>query len=297
MNGFSAAWLALREPFDSAARAGADAVAAFAGEALGPATRQVVDLACGTGANLRALAPRLGRAQHWRLIDHDAALLAALPAALEAWSDHHGYRLASGDAGAFRVTGPGFDASVVLQQLDLVRQWPALALPDGALLTASALLDLVSADWLDGLIGHAGRAGATLLFALSVDGRIAWEPADADDGAVQAAFAAHQRRDKGFGPALGDTAAAWLQARLSAAGWKTSVASSDWRIDGARAPEMVQALIDGTAAAAIEQMSGGASDAVLAWQRRRTVRRDVTRLVVGHTDLAARPPAWHAGGS
>lgn len=289
MSVFSADWLALREPFDSAARAEADAVAAFAGEALGPAPRQVVDLACGTGANLRALAPRLGRAQHWRLVDHDAALLAALPAVLQAWGDRNGYRVASGDAGALSITGPGFDATVVLQHLDLVQQLPALALPDGPLLTASALLDLVSAHWLDALIAHAGRARATLLFTLSVDGRIDWEPADAGDAAVQAAFAAHQRRDKGFGAALGDTAAAWLQARLLAAGWRTSAAPSDWRIDGARSPAMLQALIDGMAGAAVEQ-APEAGNAIRAWQRRRTAVRDATRLLVGHTDLAARPP-------
>jgi SAM-dependent methyltransferase len=289
VSGFSAGWLALREPFDSAARAEADAVAVFAGEALGPAPREVVDLACGTGANLRALAPRLGRAQHWRLVDHDAALLAALPAVLQAWGDDRGYRVASGDAGALTVTGPGFDATVHRHRLDLAQDLPALALPDGALLTASALLDLVSAHWLDELMAHAGRARATLLFTLSVDGRIAWDPADADDAVVQAAFAGHQRRDKGFGPALGDTAAAWLQARLAAAGWLTRAARSDWRIDGAQSPVMLQAMMDGMAGAAVQQ-APDASEAIRSWQLRRTARRHGMRLLVGHTDLAARPP-------
>ena len=31
----------------------------------------VVDLGCGAGSNLRALAPHLPRVQHWRLVDHD----------------------------------------------------------------------------------------------------------------------------------------------------------------------------------------------------------------------------------
>jgi hypothetical protein len=296
VNGFSADWLSLREPFDGAARAEADDVAAWAAESLGPAPRHVVDLACGTGANLRALAPRLGRSQHWRLIDHDLALLAALPGALRAWGDDRGYSVASGIADTLTITGPGFDATVVLQPLDLARDLTALTLPDGALLTASALLDLVSARWLGALISQAGRARATLLFTLSVDGRITWNPADAGDAAVQAAFAAHQRRDKGFGPALGDTAAAWLEAQLSAAGWVTRAASSDWRIDGVQSVAMLQALIDGTAAAAIEQ-APGLRDDVLAWQWRRTARRDATRLLVGHTDLAARPPAQHAVGA
>lgn len=287
MSGFSADWLALREPFDSAARAEADIVAATAAEWLGPAPRRIVDLACGTGANLRALAPRLGRGQHWRLVDHDAALLAALPEALRTWARRCGYAVADSAGGTLAIDGPGFDATVVCQALDLARDLPALPLPPGALVTASALLDLVSARWLDGLIAWAAPARATLLFSLNVDGRIVWQPADAADGPVQAAFSAHQRRDKGFGPALGPTAVAQAMARLQAAGWLVESARSDWRIGGAPSPAMLQAQIDGTAAAALEQ-APGLHDTVLAWQQRRTACRADTRLVVGHVDLAAR---------
>jgi len=288
--GFSADWLTLREPFDTAARAEADAVARFACAAGDGAPRQVVDLACGSGANLRALAPHLGPRQHWRLVDHDAALLAAVPAALRAWGGRLGYRVAGGDAGTpITIAGPGFDATVVRQALDLAMDLAVLPLPAGALVTASALLDLVSAAWLGELIDRAGRARAALLFTLSVDGRIAWDPADVEDAAVQSAFAAHQRRDKGFGPALGPTAAAWAQACLSAAGWHTRAGPSDWRIDGARSPAMLQALVDGMATAAAEQCPAAAA-AFRGWQRRRAARRSDTALVVGHADLAARPP-------
>jgi hypothetical protein len=290
LSGFSADWLALREPFDSAARAEADAVAAFACESLGQAPRQVVDLACGTGANLRALAPRLGSSQRWLMVDHDPALLAALPGALQAGGQRGGYRVTSGEAGALRLTGPAFDATVVPHRLDLAQDLSALPLPEGALLTASALLDLVSARWLDELISRAGHARATLLFTLSVDGRVLWDPADADDDLVQGAFAAHQGRDKGFGAALGPAAAGWCQARLSATGWGTQAARSDWRIDGARSPALLQALIDGTADAAAEQCPDG-REVFRAWQERRGARLQATRLMVGHTDLAARPPA------
>jgi len=47
----------------------------------------VVDLACGAGSNPRALAPFLGPRQSWRLVDHDAGLLASARAALTAWAD------------------------------------------------------------------------------------------------------------------------------------------------------------------------------------------------------------------
>ncbi|HMJ42180.1 MAG TPA: SAM-dependent methyltransferase, partial [Pseudolabrys sp.] len=75
MTGFAADWLALREPYDIRARNPQvlDAVvASFAGN---NAVR-IVDLACGTGSTLRALAPRFPRGQNWRLADNDLSLLA-----------------------------------------------------------------------------------------------------------------------------------------------------------------------------------------------------------------------------
>ena len=39
----------------------------------------IVDLACGTGSTLRALAPRIKARQNWRLVDNDLSLLARAP--------------------------------------------------------------------------------------------------------------------------------------------------------------------------------------------------------------------------
>ena len=75
MSGFSADWLALREPHDERARNAEvlDAVvAAFAWHAVA----RVADLACGTGSTYRALSPRLPPTQRWRLSDNDLSLLA-----------------------------------------------------------------------------------------------------------------------------------------------------------------------------------------------------------------------------
>jgi predicted RNA methylase len=58
MTSFSPEWLALREPYDVRARNPEvlDVVATF----LGPrSSLRVVDLACGTGSNLRSLSPHL----------------------------------------------------------------------------------------------------------------------------------------------------------------------------------------------------------------------------------------------
>jgi len=119
MKDFSAEWLALREPYDLAARNALvrDAVAnAF----LGQAAISVVDLACGAGATPRALGPHLPPRQSWRLVDNSLSLLA-------------------------RAFTPGHPphVTVTTTPIDLARDLE-LAL-DGPLdlVTTSALLDLV----------------------------------------------------------------------------------------------------------------------------------------------------------
>src|SRR6202035_4506200 len=79
MSGFSAQWLAQREPYDLRARNSTvlDAVAAAFRQQ--PAVA-VVDLACGAGASLRAIGSRLPDRQSWRLVDNDLGLLARTPA-------------------------------------------------------------------------------------------------------------------------------------------------------------------------------------------------------------------------
>ncbi|WP_137920069.1 class I SAM-dependent methyltransferase [Hydrogenophaga sp. 2FB] len=270
---FSADWLQQREPFDSAARNGAAGRMQLLSRLTPPqgSPWRVIDLACGTGANLRWLAPRLGGPQQWLMVDHDAALLRRIP-----WD----------------FSGAGFQASTVRQQTDLARQLDTLPWHAAHLVTASALLDLVSAEWLQRLVAHAIAARAALLFALSVDGRHQWTPQDPHDATVDRLFRAHQRRDKGFGPALGADAIAACRRALRAAGYRVFTTSSDWVLDGHEQPQaaaLQRALIGGMAAAAREQ--DPASQATLqAWCERRQAAVADSRLRVGHVDLLALPP-------
>lgn len=292
---FSSQWLSLREPFDIAARAEAAAQppikahlahwrAADASDTLG-----VLDLACGHGANLRALAPQLGGLQQWRLVDHDPALLAALPVALQRWAQQQGYHyLAHGAASGCRIDGRGFSASASWQRLDLSRELGSLDLAHTTLITASALLDLVCAAWLQRLVERARAAGAAMLWALSVDGRMSWEPADADDPTVHALFGQHQHRDKGFGPALGPQAPAVALAQLAQAGYRSTAARSDWQVAGATGSPMLRAMIDGIAGAALEQ-APSMHERVHAWQAGRIASIERSRLRVGHVDILATP--------
>src|SRR5262245_30585886 len=75
MGEFSAEWLALREPADHRARS-VDLSRAVGARLIDRHPVRVVDLAAGTGSNLRYLARFLPPRQHWRLVDRDTALLA-----------------------------------------------------------------------------------------------------------------------------------------------------------------------------------------------------------------------------
>ena len=291
MTGFSTDWLALREPFDRAARA--EAAAALDWPALAARLRRdatpgtpltIVDLGCGTGASLREVALRLGGRQHWRLFDHDDALLAAVPGALAAWARAEGLQCAADGA----VTGRGLHLSVERCRADLATGLADVPLQGAALVTATALMDLVSAPWLRGLVARCQAAGAAVCWALNVDERLHWAPADPHDAAVHAAFRAHQQRDKGFGPALGSAAVACATDALRAAGYTVRLAQSDWQIEAGH-HAMVQAMVQGIGGAAIEQWPHD-SAAVQAWQARRLAALGTARLRVGHVDLLAWPP-------
>lgn len=308
--GFTAGWLQQREPFDALARNTAaprlQLQARLAGiRPPGGAAFRVIDLACGTGANLRWLAPVIGGSQQWLVVDHDAALLQHWPQAVAGQqAGQHAGQLAVSEGPApegrgdfqgraLQLSGDGFQAAVVRQRLDLARSMDDLPWRSATLVTASALLDLVSAAWLQQLVATVTDARAALLVALSVDGRHAWSPADPDDAAIAASFAAHQRRDKGFGgPALGAAAAPALVEALRAAGYQVHSARSDWRLDGregAAALAMQQAMVDGLGVAAQEQAPATAA-CVRRWQQRRRALAARSTLQVGHLDVLALPP-------
>jgi len=259
---FDRAWLALRAPADTAARS-----AALAGRVTrvlaARGALQAIDLACGAGANARYLVPRLPPRQRWLLVDDDPALLA--------------------DAAT------GLDAEVEVRRLDLAAPGALDVLDRQDLVTASALLDLVSAAWLEALLVRCHAAGAVVLFALSYDGRAACSPADPDDAAVLDLVNRHQARDKGFGPALGPAAATAAADGLAALGYHVEEAASDWVLSP-EAPALQAELIAGWAAAATE-VSGADAAAVAAWRARRLGHVAALRssIVVGHRDVAGWP--------
>jgi hypothetical protein len=249
----------------------------------------VVDLGTGTGSNVRYLAPRIAAPQEWLVIDEDAALLDAMPACLRAWAEQRSLRTIDVEDG-LAVTGADLTFRVRMRRANLSTLWSE---PDAldpffgrSLVTASALLDLVSPVWADRLADACRRAGAAVLFALTYDGRIICTPELPGDTRIRDLVNAHQRTDKGFGPALGPSATAHVEAELVRRGYCTRTAASDWVIEADHAA-LQRALIEGWAAAALE-MDQRAADHIAVWRRQRLALVEAARstLIVGHQDLA-----------
>ena len=251
--GFDAAWLTLREPADARARDAALLTRAL--RHVGPAAT-LLDLGCGTGATLRAFAAQGAVGLNWRLLDNDPALLAQAAAAHPQATTH----------------------AVDLADID------ALPLEGVQLVTASALLDLVSEDWVARFAARLARARLPFSAVLSYDGRMHWDPAEPLDVKVTAAFNAHQHRDKGFGPALGPDAGDTAAGLFRDHGFEVYLGQSPWRL-GPEDAALHEALLGGIADAASE----AGCDAAAGWLTRRRDDLANLRAEIGHVDLLAIP--------
>lgn len=249
--GFSADWLALREPADHLARD--EALLNRAIQVAGP-NPVILDLGCGTGSTVRALAPHLPLGASWRLVDNDLELL----------------KLAELDAG---------DAAT-LHQVDLA-DLDLLPLHGVTLVTGSALIDLASRNWLETL---ARMLSVPVYFALCYDGVMTWEPANPLDQEVTTAFNSHQRTDKGFGPALGPDSVAVAGEVFAAHGFDVTVAASPWSL-GPAEQLLQRELVSGISQAASEF---GFQDAGI-WGTERIAAAGQTLCQIGHGDILAIP--------
>jgi hypothetical protein len=252
----SSSWLVLREPADAAARA-ADLVEHL--PAAGPLL--VHDLGSGTGAMGRWLAPRLPGPQHWVLHDRDADLLhvAAIPAVT--------FETRRSD-----ITRLGAD--------DLAR---------ANLITASALLDLLTEDELAGLATVCTEAGCPVLLTLSVVGRVELNPPDPLDQRVAAAFDAHQRRVTQRGRLLGPDALSAAVEAFGRLGAEVVVRPSPWRL-GASHADLAAEWFTGWVGAAREQQTDLAT-VTEDYARRRLAQAAAGQLAVtvDHADLMVLP--------
>jgi SAM-dependent methyltransferase len=264
---FSADWLALREPYDLRAR-NREVLAKLKAAFSGSPDLAVVDLACGTGSTLRAVSPHLPTRQNWRLVDNDLSLLAR--AASEAASPNLG---------------------VATTPIDIAHDLEAALDGHVDLVTTSALLDLVSDQWLERFVVETAARKLPVYAALTYDGRIAFEPTDRMDATVSTAVNRHQNNDKGFGPALGPRAAAAAISAFERVGYAVVQGPSDWEF-GPDDREIQKEVVAGWASAAREIADVRLAD-LLSWltRRRDLIASGRSRIRVGHVDFFARPTA------
>jgi hypothetical protein len=256
----SSRWLDLREGPDAAARS-RELIARVRG---GP--HVIHDLACGSGSMGRWLAPLLPGPQRWVLHDRDADLLAVAAADVP----------------------DGADVTVETRLSDIT-QLDAGDLAGATLITASALLDLLSRDELAALVGVCAEIGCPVLFTLSVTGRVDLVPADPLDVRVAAAFNAHQRRLTSRGRLVGPDAVDVAADEFRRLGREVVVRTSPWRL-GAGESDLIVEWLDGWIGAACEQEPELVAEADR-YRRRRVGEADAGRLAVtvDHADLLVLP--------
>jgi hypothetical protein len=295
MSGFSAAWLALREPVDHRSRNAMlqKQIVNFLNQRapVVPGLLQITDLGSGTGSNLRALAPHFGAMQCWTLVDYDADLLGAARTTLLSWADDvldSNTPNLIGEVGSFSgsleplvVTKNMKTIAIRFRCADLLADYRSILNEPADLITAAAFFDLVAEPW---LADFCAALSKPLYTVLTYDGKETWSPPNALDADVLRAFHAHQSTDKGFGAALGPIAVERLQSLLQNRGCVTACAPSPWRMDY-HDRTLIEQLAMGTAGA-VREMGLLENSGIDQWEQ---ARRQASHCEIGHIDLFAYP--------
>ncbi|MFJ1805897.1 MULTISPECIES: trans-aconitate methyltransferase [unclassified Streptomyces] len=259
-------WLELREPADAAARAMdlLDPLRIRLANLPGRSGLAIHDLGCGTGSMGRWLAPRLDGAQHWILHDRDPYLL-------------HFAAVASP-----RAAADGTRVTVETRRGDVARLTPD-ALLGASLVTASALLDVLTREEVETLAAACAGAGCPALLTLSVAGRVEFSTPDPLDDEIAAAFNDHQRR----GGLLGPDAVTVACEAFAAHGATVKVHPSPWRL-GPENVGLTAQWLRGWVGAAVEERPAlaGRAEAYLTARLAACAAGDL-HVTVHHSDLLA----------
>ncbi|MBL1115976.1 class I SAM-dependent methyltransferase [Streptomyces sp. 110] len=257
-------WLELREGADAAARS-PELLEALGPQLSGPPL-VIHDLGCGTGSMGRWLAPRLSGPQLWILHDRDPDLL-----------DRAAVRMPRAATDGSRIT-------VATARGDLSRL-TASTLDGASLVTASALLDVLTPEEVGGIAAACAEAECPALLALSVVGRVELTPADPMDAEITEAFNAHQRR----GGLVGPDAMAVASEAFARHGATVRTHASPWVL-GAERSALTAEWLRGWVGAAVEHRPelGARAEAYLR-RRLAMAAAGALRVVVHHHDLLALP--------
>jgi hypothetical protein len=263
----SSEWLRLREPADAAARA-PELVEEVRSFLPTDGMTAIHDLGCGAGSMARWLAVQLTGPQHWVMYDRDAELLT----------------LAAADPPG--EASDGAPVTIETRRCDITRLEPE-ELADAALITASALLDMMPVEELKRLVAICAWADCPVLIALSVTGRVEITPIEPFDQCVADAFNAHQRRTTAAGRLLGPDAVGAAVDGFTRLGVDVLTRPSPWRLGPDQAVLAAEWFTGWLAAACEQRPELGAPS----YARRRLAEAAAGRLsvTVHHEDLLARP--------
>jgi hypothetical protein len=218
----------------------------------------------------RWLAPRLPGPQHWVLHDRDTDLL----------------ELATAEPPGRAADG----ATVTLEAKpsDITRLAPD-DLAEATLVTASALLDMLTAEELAALVTACSSTKCPILLTMSVVGRVELTPPDPLDRRVAAAFDDHQRRTTERGRLLGPDAVGLAVRELGRLGGQVFVRPSPWFL-GASEAELAAQWFIGWMGAARERRPELTAQ-IDSYRCRRLAQAETGRLAVRveHADVLALP--------
>lgn len=232
---------------------------------------RIRDLGCGTGALGRWLAGRLPGPQHWTAQDRDAEALARIGPELDG-----------------RTAADGRPVRVTAEQRDLTALTAGM-LRGTSLVAASALLDVLTAPQLERIAACCTAARVPVLVALTVTGRVAFDPPHPADAAFRDAFNAHQRRRAGRHRRLGPDAAAVARIAFRRRGARVLTRPAPWRLD-ANSAALAETWLRGWVDAARRQrpsLARGAAE--YRDDRLSRLLAGELRVHVGHADLLVLP--------
>ena len=229
---------------------------------------QIIDIGTGRGSNALFLVPSLQVPQTWLALDQDAALLREARQRVDI------------------LDVPFETTAVQLSPENMEQHLPA----EVSLITASALIDLVSEPWLKTLSQAAAHRKSAMLIVLSYAGHFEVSPGHPDDELLRNLVNQHQHGDKGTGAALGPEAPIVLRDLLTQEGYRVKLAESPWTLSSGD-QALVGMLMQGWTDAAIEQ-SPTDRDRLNRWldTRNRQLSEGKLKVVVRHLDLLALPP-------
>ncbi|MGM0953201.1 MAG: glycosyltransferase [Pseudomonadota bacterium] len=235
----------------------------------------IVDIGAGRGSNAMFLVRTLQVPQTWLAIDQDAELL--------------------------REAKQRVETLGVPYKTDVIQLTPGNMeehLPEAAsLITASALIDLVSEAWLSTLVEAAAVRKSAVLVVLSYAGSFELSPAHPDDSMLRDLVNRHQHGDKGAGAALGPDAVEALQELLAAKGYRVKLDESPWQLDTDDS-SLIRMLMEGWVEAATE-IDPRSGERLRTWLQSRSAQlaEGALKVSVNHIDLLALPPeeaSWQA---